>query len=127
MRRPASKRLCRKEKVRWPLCGTETGQSSGRIGGRPCRRAAFPVAVRYGMKGSTVDGELDLWRAVRQAIRRQPRATGGVGGRSSGPSGPETVYETALRRGFTGPFLDLELALWRALADAEPGAARNAG
>lgn len=87
--------------------------------------AAFPVAVRYGMKGSTVDGELDLWRAVRQVVRRQHCGTGASEDELVA-EWTATVYETALRRGFTGPFLDLELALWRALADTEPCAARTA-
>jgi hypothetical protein len=31
--------------------------------------AAYPVALRHGNKGSWVDLELDLWKALGQAVR----------------------------------------------------------
>jgi len=31
--------------------------------------AAYPVALRHGSKGSWVDLELDLWKALGQAVR----------------------------------------------------------
>jgi hypothetical protein len=32
--------------------------------------AAYPVALRHGESGSWVDLELDLWRALGQAVRQ---------------------------------------------------------
>lgn len=79
--------------------------------------AAFPVAVRYGLKGATVDGELALWRALRRTVagqrRREPASADDLRAEWTA-----TLYAAALRRGFTGSFLDLELALWRAVGEA---------
>jgi hypothetical protein len=35
--------------------------------------AAFPVALRYGVMGSSVDLKLDLWRTLTEKVKRLPR------------------------------------------------------
>ena len=39
--------------------------------------AAYQVALQHGLKGPFIDVELDLWRALREAVRRA--GTGGAG------------------------------------------------
>ena len=35
--------------------------------------AAFPVALRYGVMGSSIDLKLDLWRTLTEKIKSLPR------------------------------------------------------
>jgi hypothetical protein len=35
--------------------------------------AAYPVALRHGVAGSSIDLELDLWKALREELRRNAR------------------------------------------------------
>jgi hypothetical protein len=73
--------------------------------------AALPVALRHYVRGTSVDVELAVGRAVERALR------------SAGPVAREDliarvadgVYQAALRRGLPEPFLGLRLDLWRAL------------
>ena len=32
--------------------------------------AAYPVALRHGVAGSSIDLELDLWKALRETVQR---------------------------------------------------------
>jgi hypothetical protein len=36
--------------------------------------AAYGVSLRYGVKGSSIDLELDLWRELRLVLREQSRS-----------------------------------------------------
>lgn len=36
--------------------------------------AAYGVSLRYGVKGSTIDLELELWRELRLVLREQSRS-----------------------------------------------------
>jgi hypothetical protein len=37
--------------------------------------AAYPVALRHGVAGSSIDLELDLWKALREELRRYAQAS----------------------------------------------------
>ena len=81
---------------------------------------AYPVALGQGVKGFSIDVELEIWKAIQAAVRRAPE---GLLAMASGTTAPEDVlagateaaYRVALRRGFRGAFLDLELGLWDAV------------
>jgi hypothetical protein len=81
---------------------------------------AYPVALRQGVKGFSVDVELEIWEAVEAALLRTPEPPPAM---ESGTPASENVlaraadaaYRVALRRGFRGAFLDLELGLWDAV------------
>jgi hypothetical protein len=82
--------------------------------------AAYPVLVRHGVRGSSVELEVEVGQAVEEALTR----------RQDGPAPhclawpdllaevTRAAYEVALRRGFPRPFPDLELGLWRAVRRA---------
>jgi len=73
--------------------------------------AAFTVAARHGLRGSSVDQELELWHALGRAARKPaPTRREDFVGRLT-----EAAYQVALRRGFQGSFLELELDLWHTL------------
>jgi hypothetical protein len=76
--------------------------------------AAFEAAARHGVRGSSVELELELWGAVGEAVRgRAPwQKCEGLAG------AVEAAYGVALRHGFDGPFTDLELDLWSELRRA---------
>jgi hypothetical protein len=81
--------------------------------------SAFQILTRHGVKGESVDLELELWRAIRAVLRRRERYAHVlgpvVGGRQPGSETAEVTaaaYDVALRHGFGTSFLDLELALW---------------
>ena len=85
-------------------------------------RAVYPLVLRHGMRGSWLDMELGLWRALAQSVRKwageQP------------PAGPSDLFEvwregflvdltegafyTAVKHGIKGSFLEVELDLYRA-------------
>jgi len=77
------------------------------------------VALRQGVRGFSIDVELEIWRAIQATVRRTPEPLPA----KAGAPAPEDVlagaadaaYRVALRRGFRGAFLDLELGLWDAV------------
>jgi hypothetical protein len=72
---------------------------------------AYPVALRHGVNGFSIDVELEIWRAIEAAVRRMPLpAPDDVLARAT-----DAAYRVALRRGFRGALLDLELGLWEAV------------
>jgi hypothetical protein len=84
--------------------------------------AAYPVALWQGVRGSSVDLELDVWRALRALLDREQQR--GVEADTSAfetwrerllVDATNAVYEVALRYGFRGSFLDVELGLLKAL------------
>jgi hypothetical protein len=87
--------------------------------------AAYPVVLKHGVKGSWVDVELDVWKAFRRELsRRAPGKAHTAGVDDHGRLMLEdrsaqltrVAYEIALRRGFSGSFVDVELDLWKALS-----------
>jgi len=87
---------------------------------------AYPVALKHGVRGSWLDFELDVWKALQKVLRRQHGEPLLIG--VDNPSPPmleemeaeltQAAYQVALRRGFSGSFLDVELGLWQALREA---------
>jgi hypothetical protein len=87
--------------------------------------AALEAAARYGLRGPSVDHELQFWEALGRVVEEQ------------GERGPEceqllgelteAAYEVALGHGFRGSFADVELGLWRALRRAFVRARAAAG
>jgi hypothetical protein len=80
---------------------------------------AYPVALKHGVKGTSVDIELDVWRAFRTALGQRIRPAALENRRIGEEASAElsqAAYQVALRRGFSGSFLDVELDLWRALS-----------
>jgi hypothetical protein len=81
---------------------------------------AYPVALRQGVKGFSVDVELEIWKAIETALQRTPEPLLAMADRSPVADdvlarAADAVYRVALRRGFRGAFLDLELGLWDAV------------
>jgi hypothetical protein len=88
--------------------------------------AAQLVASRHGVTGSSADQSLDLWKALSSVVREQDGRHAGKAGWTNDRASREALiegattaaYQVALRRGFQGSFLDLELDLWRHLCRA---------
>jgi hypothetical protein len=84
---------------------------------------AYPVALRHGAAPS-VDVELEVWHAIDRALRPgaawQRLLSPGRQRDQALAAASDAVYRVALRHGFKGSFLDLELGLWRALETARP-------
>ena len=84
--------------------------------------AAFEVASRHGVKGPSVDQEVELWNALGGVVlkRCNQSAAGRVRSRSVDLPAELTdaAYQVALEHGFRGSFLDLRLDLWKALRRA---------
>jgi hypothetical protein len=79
--------------------------------------AAYPVVLEHGVKSPSVDVELDVWRAIRGALRKGAARDEVLAGVS------DAAYRAALRHGLKGSFLDLELHLWNALGKVITGCA----
>jgi hypothetical protein len=85
--------------------------------------AAYRTAVMYGVEGPSVDVELNLWKALGTVVRKASSPS-----RTRLQSGYEialedllaeltaAAYQVSLQQGIEGPFIDLELELWKALA-----------
>jgi hypothetical protein len=91
---------------------------------------AFEVAARHGVRGSSVDHEVDLWKALGKVVRTQrPPARPDRKERAKFVARlTDAAYRVALDHGFRAPFLDVELGLWEALCrvvrkNGEPAAA----
>jgi hypothetical protein len=84
--------------------------------------AAFEVASRHGVKGPSVDQEVELWNALCEVVRKQCNQSGVARARSRPVDLPaeltDAAYRVALEHGFRGSFLDLRLDLWKALRRA---------
>src|SRR5262249_25114277 len=81
---------------------------------------AYPVVLRQGVEGFSVDGELAIWKAIDGTLQEilqsllarsvhTPPASGIVLARLA-----ETVYQVVRHRGFRGTFADVELGVWDA-------------
>src|SRR5262252_7264826 len=79
--------------------------------------AAFEVAARHGVRGSSVDHEVELWRALGGVVREQQRAA--QRGRPERTTFvarlTDAAYQVTLDHGFMGSFVDMELDLWAAM------------
>ncbi len=75
--------------------------------------AAFAVTARHGVRGSSVDHEVDLWKALGAVVRREP-----TGREQLVAELTDAAYHVALGHGFRDSFLDVQLDLWRALCRA---------
>jgi hypothetical protein len=84
--------------------------------------SALKLASRHGVHGASVDQELDIWRALRQAIKSVTK----VGADCAAPACREqlaarltdVVYGEILKHGFDSSFLDVRLDLWHTLRQA---------
>jgi hypothetical protein len=78
---------------------------------------ALRVAERHGLRGSSVDHEVELWKALGEVVREQERAA--RRGRADKVNFvarlTDAAYGVALGHGFMGSFVDVELDLWTAL------------
>jgi hypothetical protein len=80
----------------------------------------YPVALRQGVNGFSIDVELEIWKAIQATLRRAPEPLLAMAFGAPAPDDvlarvTEAAYRVALRRGFRGAFLDLELGLWDAV------------
>lgn len=94
--------------------------------------AALEVAAVHGVRGTSIDQELRLWRALGRVIRA--RHLDGVADNCENflAELTEAAYSVALRRGFAGSFVEIQLDLWAALrrvlrATGIPAPAARAG
>jgi hypothetical protein len=78
--------------------------------------AAFKVAARHHVHGTSVDQELELWHALESVARKQEQQArwSGAGKEDVVAELTDAAYQVALDHGFPGSFLDLELSLGRA-------------
>jgi hypothetical protein len=72
--------------------------------------AAFEVVSRHGVEGSSVDHEVELWKALGRVVRGRPQGRKGLVAELT-----DAAYRVALGHGFREPFVDVELDLWQAL------------
>jgi len=81
--------------------------------------AALAVTARHGVRGPSVERELELWHSLGEVVRD----TGCAPGREEVLLARLTdgAYRVALAYGTAGPFVDLELDLWRSLRRALAG------
>jgi hypothetical protein len=79
--------------------------------------AAYPIALKHGMRGFSVDAELEVWKAIESALgeKRLQTPREEVLAEVS-----DAAYRVALERGFEGSFVDLELHLWHTLKQLRP-------
>ncbi len=82
--------------------------------------AALEAASRYGVRGPSVEQELNLWHALDEVVHRQARRAGPQCEQLLGEL-TEAAYGVALGHGFRAPFAEVELGLWRALRRAAAG------
>jgi hypothetical protein len=90
------------------MCAITTPEKArkDRVAGELAEQA-YPLVLRQGVKATSVDVELGVWKAIEGTLQE-------VGCSEETPARlTEAVYELALERGFEGPFLDLELDLWK--------------
>jgi hypothetical protein len=75
---------------------------------------ALHVAFGDGVRGPSVEVEVDLWRALDRAVQSVPaRGQARPGDLSAGWS--DAAYRVALGHGLSRPFHELELDLWKAV------------
>jgi hypothetical protein len=76
---------------------------------------ALRVAVGDGVRGPSVEVEVDLWRALDRAVRRPATARARPWMEDLSAGWAEAAYHAALGHGLTRPFPELELDLWMAV------------
>jgi hypothetical protein len=93
---------------------------------------AYPIVLRQGVMGLSVDVELAVWKAIDGTLQEMlkpflagtaqtPPASGIVLARLT-----KAVYQVAQRRGFRGSFADVEFGLWDAFHTGSfPGYAKE--
>jgi hypothetical protein len=81
---------------------------------------AYPVVLRQGVKGLSVDVELSIWKAIDGALQEMLQRLRFGTAQTAPASGvvlarlTRVVYQAALRHGFRGTFADVEFGLWDA-------------
>jgi hypothetical protein len=81
---------------------------------------AYPVVLRQGVKGHSVDVELSIWKAIEGALQEMLHPL--LAGTTQRPPASAivlarltmAVYQAARRSGFRGTFADVEFGLWDA-------------
>jgi hypothetical protein len=80
---------------------------------------AFRVASRHGVRGNSVDLELEMWEALRRELKRPGKCPSLLQDSSARPRTDaclatlaDRVYQVALNQGLDGYFVDLQLDLW---------------
>jgi hypothetical protein len=93
---------------------------------------AYPVVLRQGVKGFSVDVELVIWKAIDDTLQEMLQPFLARSAQTPPVSGivlarlAKAVYQAALCRGFRGTFADVEFGLWDAFhARNLPGHARD--
>src|SRR6516165_10331743 len=78
--------------------------------------AALAVTARHGVRGPSVERELELWHSLGNVVRESGCAPGREETLLARLT--EAAYGVSLARGTTRPFIDLELELWQSLRRA---------
>jgi hypothetical protein len=87
---------------------------------------AYPLALRQGVQGFSVDVELDIWKAIYGTLQEMPDPTLINASEimrlweDALARLTEAAYKVALLRGFRGTFVDFELRLWDAFHEELP-------
>jgi hypothetical protein len=85
--------------------------------------AIYPIALRHGMRGSWIEVELGLWRALGTALKRWIRAWSQPGAEYELPVWREGLladltegaFDVAVMHGINGSRLEVESDLYRTL------------
>jgi len=78
--------------------------------------AVYPVVLRHGAKGPSVDVELEVWQAIDQAVSQERGKVTPSRCEDVLAGWTDAAYQVALQKGFDGSFVDLELDLWKVVS-----------
>ncbi len=77
--------------------------------------AGLKTAARHGVRGPSVDLEIELWNALAEVLHREasPFTTPAMRWDDCLARWTEAAYRVVLAHGFAGSFVDLEMELWQ--------------
>jgi hypothetical protein len=86
--------------------------------------AALQTAAQHGVRGASIDQELELWHALRDQATSWWQGAGtsltheSLRRASFVAAVTDAAYRVALSHGFQGSFIDFQLDLWKDLCQA---------
>jgi hypothetical protein len=86
---------------------------------------AFAVTARHGVRGLSVERELELWHSLGDVVRESSCAADHREDLLAELT--DAAYQVALAHGTAQPFVNLELDLWRSLRQTLTGTVSRAG
>ena len=77
--------------------------------------AALAEASRHGVRGYSIERELEIWKALEPIVSQRIEQTQPSTCEDFTAELAEAAYEVTLAHGFHGSFLDLQMGLWKAI------------